>query len=147
VRASGIDPFVVADGLDTRFGFDGFWQLNPNDVANAALPGWFDTWAQAAKLSTDRALGSAPALWAAGVSPGEDDTYSGKATWQMWNIPRRNGDRYNEAWQAAAATNPDWVVISSWNDFHEATYIQPSRNLGSRALDQTRAWANWFSHH
>jgi hypothetical protein len=146
LRSTGLNPFVVADGFDTRFGFDGYWLLNPNNVPDGQLSGWYDSWMQQARLTPDRALGSAPALWAAGISPGENDRFSGKAAWQWWNIDRENGARYDQVWQAAAATSPDWMVISSWNDFSEATYVQPSQQLGTRALDQTRAWANWFSH-
>jgi hypothetical protein len=146
LRASGVNPFVVADGLNTSYGFDGFWVLNSNNVADAAaVSGWYEGFSQAAKLSPEHSLGSAPALWAAGISPGEDDTFSGKPRSQRWYIPRDGGGRYDQVWQAAAASNPDWTVISTWNDFHEATFVQPSEWYGTQALDQTRAWTGWFS--
>lgn len=145
LASAGLSPFVVADSIDTSFGFDGFWVLNPNNVPDAnRLPSWYDYWAQMGRLSPDRSLGSAPGLWAAGISPGEDDSYSGKSANTWWSIPRLDGVRYDQVWQAAAMSDPEWMVISSWNDFHEATYVQPSRGLGTRALDQTRAWSSWF---
>jgi hypothetical protein len=145
LQASGLNPFVVADSMNTSFGFDGFWVLNPNNVPDASqLPAWFEYWARSARFTPERSLGSAPTLWAAGISPGEDDTDSGKPAGTGMYIPRNGGARYDAVWQAAAMTKPEWMIISSWNDFHEATYIQPSVNLGTRALDQTRAWGNWF---
>ena len=146
LQATGMNPFVVGDTLDSRYGFDGFWVLNPNNVPDSSkLSAWFDYWSWSARVAPERSLGSAPLLWAAGISPGEDDTYSGKPPGWGLMIGREGGARYDKVWQAAAASSPDWMVISTWNDFHEATYVQPSVGLGTQALDQTRAWAGWFS--
>ena len=146
LQASGLNPFVVGDTLNSAFGFDGFWVLNPNNVPDSStLPAWFEYWSRTVRVTPEHSLGSAPLLWAAGISPGEDDTYSGKPPGWGLLISREGGARYDKVWQAAAASSPEWMVISSWNDFHEATYVQPSVALGTQALDQTRAWAGWFS--
>ena len=36
---------------------------------------------------------------------------------------------------AAIAARPDWVLIVSWNEWLEATEIEPSVENGSRELD------------
>ena len=33
-------------------------------------------------------------------------------------------------WQAIIANQPDWVEITTWNDFNESTYISPISNPG-----------------
>jgi hypothetical protein len=53
-------------------------------------------------------------------------------------IPRKNGETYAGAWQAADGANADWAIIDSWNDFSRATEIAPSRQHGSKYLDITR---------
>jgi hypothetical protein len=119
LRQQGLDPFVVGDASDASYGFDGFWVLNPNTVPDSGqLPSWYRWWADEARLAPERSLGSDPVLWAAGISPGEQDDYSGKLPWM-------------------------WLQVR--NDFHEATYVQPSEAHGSLALDQTAAWTSWFS--
>jgi hypothetical protein len=146
VRRQGIDPFVLGDSSNPAYGYDGFWLLNPNTVADTdRLPSWYRWWADEARFTPARDLGSDPMLWAAGISPGEQDDYSGKPLWMQLQIPRAGGERYDRVWQAAAGSRPEWMVISSWNDFHEATYVQPSEELGTLALDQTSAWTSWFA--
>jgi hypothetical protein len=142
----GLHPFVVGDDPDPAYDFDGFWLLNANTVPDTpSLREWYDTWAATARFTPARQLGSDPILWAAGVSPGEDDTYSGKSPDIWLQVPREGGARYDAAWSAAAASRPEWVVISSWNDFHEATHVMPSVEHGRRALDQTRTWSARFA--
>jgi hypothetical protein len=145
LRQQGLDPFVVGDSPDAAYDFDGFWLLNPNTVPDSdRLSSWYRWWGDQARLTPQRSLGSDPVLWAAGISPGEQDDHSGKHPSMWLQVPRANGERYHRVWQAAAASRPEWMVISSWNDFHEATYVQPSEGLGSLALDQTAAWTSWF---
>jgi hypothetical protein len=145
LRGQGSDPFVLGDSPDAAYGFDGFWLLNPNTVADSdRLSSWYRSWGDEARLTQSRGLGADPVLWAAGISPGEQDEHSGKARSLWLQVPRDGGERYDRVWQAAAGSRPEWMVISSWNDFHEATYVQPSEGHGSQALEQTAAWTSWF---
>lgn len=56
--------------------------------------------------------------------------------------PRQNGTLYKTRWEGLLGQNParrpDWVVLNSWNNWQTGTAIAPSRELGTRDLEQTR---------
>jgi hypothetical protein len=84
-------------------------------------------------------------IWAAGVEPGFDDTrVPGRAHPHV--ISRRNGATYRESWQAAIASRPQWITVSTWNEWFEGAMIEPSRSYGSRYLTLTATFARrWRS--
>ena len=51
--------------------------------------------------------------------PGNDDTRTHRA--DSYVRDRRNGDFYRETWRAAFSTYPDWIIITSWNEWVEGT--------------------------
>lgn len=57
------------------------------------------------------------------VGPGWDGT---RATKIPGTINRRNGGRYDEAWQAAIDAHADIVTVTSFNEWHEGTQIEPA---------------------
>ncbi|MGH7268425.1 MAG: endo-1,3-alpha-glucanase family glycosylhydrolase [Candidatus Rokuibacteriota bacterium] len=59
-------------------------------------------------------------------------------------VPRANGATYDAMWAAALAVDPAWVLIASWNEWHEGTEIEPSREHGARYVEATRRWADRF---
>ncbi len=69
-------------------------------------------------------------LWIAPAAPGYDARLIGGTR----VIPRRGGQTLRLEMNAAMASSPDAVGLISWNEFSENTYIEPSRNYGSAAL-------------
>jgi len=59
-------------------------------------------------------------------------------------VDRAGGSTYDQTWEAALSTNPTWVLVSSWNEWHEGSEIEPSLEEGRRYLDATRGWADRF---
>ena len=59
-------------------------------------------------------------------------------------IARAGGAAYDKTWEAALETDPRWVLVSTWNEWHEGSEIEPSIEQGRRYLDATRAWAERF---
>ena len=57
---------------------------------------------------------------------------------------REGGAYYRQNWQAAIDSQPDWVVINSFNEWAEGTYIEPSQAHGSLYLDLTAEWSAQF---
>ena len=57
---------------------------------------------------------------------------------------REDGAYYSQTWQAAIDSNPDWVIITSFNEWPEGTYIEPSQAYGDRYLGLTAEWAGRF---
>ena len=75
------------------------------------------------------------------VAPGFDDrTIRAPGT----VVLRADGATYDASWQAALAVNPAWVLLASWNEWHEASEIEASREHGTRYLEATRCWAERF---
>lgn len=59
-------------------------------------------------------------------------------------LDRADGATYDAAWRAALAVGPAWVLVASWNEWHEGSEIEPSREHGARYLEATRRWAERF---
>ena len=77
------------------------------------------------------------------IIPGYNDTKirePGKAT------GRKNGDIYRILWEEAIRAGADWVVITSWNEWHEGSEIEPSVEYGDLYLELTRRYAHRFKH-
>lgn len=47
-----------------------------------------------------------------------------------WNAAatqnRADGKYYDEGWQHALATHPEVISVTSWNEWHEGTQIEPA---------------------
>ena len=54
-----------------------------------------------------------------------------------YEIPRENGSFYENQFNAAINSDPDWIMITSWNEFGESTHVQPSENYGEYYLEIT----------
>jgi hypothetical protein len=80
-------------------------------------------------------------LWTAGVIPGWDESHVQPARPNPKVFPRQDGALYTRSWQGAIASNPDWITITSYNEWFENTQIEPSLSYGTRYLDLTRQLA------
>ncbi|MEW6368287.1 MAG: endo-1,3-alpha-glucanase family glycosylhydrolase [Acidobacteriota bacterium] len=77
-----------------------------------------------------------PRIWAATVQPGYDDhLIPGRTT---PTLDRANGEFYRATFDAAIDSGPDWLFITSWNEWWEHTYIEPSRKCGRTYLELTQ---------
>ncbi len=86
----------------------------------------------------------APKIWAAIVTPGYDDCLARPETGFI--VSRDEGQTYRQTFDAAIASDPDWIFITSWNEWPEHTYIEPSRLYGDKYLKITKEYADkWKS--
>ena len=60
-------------------------------------------------------------------------------------VDSRKGKLYKLMWDTALKYKPDIVLITSWNEWHEKTEIEPSLEEGELYLDITRSYP--FSNH
>ncbi len=85
---------------------------------------------------------AAPKVYVATVMPGWDDRKLGRG--DSFGVSREGGAVYERSWQAAIGSSPDWIIITSFNEWPEGTYIEPSRAYGNRYLELTARWAAIF---
>jgi hypothetical protein len=77
----------------------------------------------------------------AAVAPGFDDR---RIRDPGTLVERADGATYDATWRAALAARPAAVLVASWNEWHEGSEIEPSREHGARYLARTREWAERF---
>ena len=75
------------------------------------------------------------------VTPGYDDTKVNKPGRIAY---RKGGEVYRTLWEDAIKARPDWVLITSWNEWHEGTEIEPSIEYGDQYLKLTGEYARRF---
>ncbi|MGC9521341.1 MAG: hypothetical protein ACP5HG_05600, partial [Anaerolineae bacterium] len=75
-------------------------------------------------------------LWVATVMPGYDNRATA-AEDDVAVVPRNDGATYEASWAAAEASDPDWIVIRSFNGWRDCTHIEPSVAYGETYLDRT----------
>jgi hypothetical protein len=63
-------------------------------------------------------------LCAPSVGPGFDGV---RATPVKTTAPRRDGRRYDGMWRSAVKARPEIVTVTSYNEWHEGTQIEPAR--------------------
>lgn len=140
-----VDPqrraFWVAEGdfFDLLTVFDGIFPYSVAWSADPAsqLAGYGQTVRNRAAALGERKV------WAATAMPGYDDTrIDGRAG--TFAVPRQDGDYYQRTFAGAIASRPDWVVITSFNEWVEGTQIEPAQSYGRRYLDLTRTLADAF---
>jgi uncharacterized protein YgiM (DUF1202 family) len=133
-----VDPgrttFWIAEGTDLSYQavFDGHhlysiaWAASPA----AQLTKWAD---QVRAYETEHQVDR---LWAATVMPGYNDTNLPRSN--AFTVARRDGAYYRETWQGALASQPDMIIVTSFNEWPEGTHIEPSASYGNFYLDMTR---------
>ena len=78
---------------------------------------------------------------AATVIPGYDDT---KVRDPGTVAGRRGGELYRALWEEVIEADPDWVLITSFNEWHEGSEIEPSHQAGRKYLKLTAEYAQRF---
>ena len=78
------------------------------------------------------------------VIPGYDDSEISARKPPHPITGRFNGDTYKTLLSAAIETNPDWLFITSWNEWHEGSQIEPSYEFGTLYTDLTKQYAPGF---
>jgi hypothetical protein len=148
-----VDPqrqtWWMAEGLDASYleVFDGLYVFKithadyPNDYLKASR------WAGRVR-QWEQQTGQ-PKLWLATISPGWDDLRAGcRADVRVPNTPHRrereDGALYQATFDAALKSNPDWLLLSSFNEWVEGTYIEPSVQYGDKYLAMTKEFVRIF---
>lgn len=148
LHTDGYNPYIVADIQDPKNAddqwvkiFDGYHIYNPAGIYRDNLN---------AKQSYSEMIFNtriAEKLSMITVIPGYNDyavcnPLGQRNTW--FDIPRRDGDLYKEMWDMAKLINPDWVLICTFNEWHEGSEIEPSIEFGLKYIEDTRIYVSEF---
>lgn len=140
LRAKGLDAVYIGMGYNSEILsiFDG---LHEYSVANKFQLGAIcqhiaEQVRSYPLLYTD----SAPKIWIATLQPGYDERTLSDREGFYWE--RRDGASYRYTFEAAIKSDPDWLYITTWNEWWEHTYIEPSVRYGDLYLQLTREFIN-----
>jgi len=80
------------------------------------------------------------------IGPGYDDQKFNRSAGQNVAVlvGRQNGQRYRSLWEQTLKDAPDWVLINSFNEWHNGTEIEPSSEMGDQYLQMTGTYARRF---
>ena len=141
LRSEGHDAYYSGDTLSASYltAFDGLHDYAPasrvnleSDFANTAAAcktyGWLDNQWQFR-------------FWAASTQPGYDvRSLAGRAGY----IDRANGATYSRTFEASMDSDPDYILITSFNEWGENTHIEPGTNYGNFYLELTAHYADFY---
>ena len=138
LRERGFNPYFIIDftGFWNRIqGFaeyflnftDGIHMYSPVDVS-PCISEIFHVYDQASDAAHSRNK-----TFVATVMPGYNDTNKPESV-----VDRQNGVYYTLFWSIAKACFPDGYAITSFNEWHEGTEIEPSREYGHQYIYLTR---------
>lgn len=148
-----VDPqrqsWWIAEGLDPSYldVFDGLFVFK---ITHAAYPNdYLKSSRWAARVRQWEQQTGQPKLWLATISPGWDDFNSGcKADVRVPTQPHRRdragGALYPDIFDAALQSQPDWLLVSSFNEWVEGTYIEPGVFYGDMYMRLTREFIRIF---
>jgi len=128
------DLLSVFDGLHLFSG--GYWGLQSNTMPSVDQ-------GFRSKIDAYNKANGVQKIWAAGIIPGYDDTHvPGRVG--TYIVPRNDGVTYTTSWQAAMSSKPDWITITSFNEWYEGAQIEPSVVYGNQYLMLTQQFtAQW----
>ena len=123
--------------------FDGIHTYNPTGRTAHKSPGEIRAWAAQAYPESVRTAGRKIACVT--VIPGYDDSKLNRPAPRPIT-DRYGGETYRILWEQAIAAHPSWILITSWNEWHEGSEIEPSLENGERELKTTQEYTRRFLH-
>lgn len=125
------DAIWIAEGVEPDWVNDTFDGLHLYNIA------WSNDPAGTLRIFRD-ATRSRGGIWVATAMPGWDDTRLDLPNRDApFAINRAGGDYYRRTFAGARATQPDMLVITSYNEWLEGSYLASSQNYGDTYVNLT----------
>jgi len=142
-RSQTGDFLLIADGYNESFArmFDGVHTYNICGDVRGKSPDALRTWSAQHYSSSVNLARHAGRISCVTVIPGYDDT---KIRKPGLNAARQDGQTYRVLWDEAMRAQPDWVLITSFNEWHEGSEIEPSWEDGDKYFKLTAEFAPQF---
>ena len=136
-------PLVIADQMSRPAAmiFDGVHTYATAGQLNGRTPAEVGQWARQTYPNWVKNPDKLGRISTITVLPAYDDH---KIRTPSTEISRFGGELYRSQWQEALAANPDWILITSWNEWHEGSEIEPSVEYGTHYLEMTAQFAKRF---
>jgi glycoprotein endo-alpha-1,2-mannosidase len=135
---------LIADALDPTSTsiFDGASTYNITGQIQDKTPAEVRAWA---RVAYPRMVASAGAgkISTVTVIPGYDDRELPRPPPRPVTA-RWDGEVYQALWEEAIAAAPNYVLITSWNEWHEGSELEPSFEYGSHILKATTSLSRAF---
>jgi len=140
LRAQGLDATYLAMGRNVAnlSVFDGLHEYGVFTIPDLAQA--FALASRATRYYPLLADSPAPKIWASTAQPGYDDRLIPGRAGAFQD--RQDGAFYRGTLDAALASQPDWIFITTWNEWWEHTHIEPSELYGDQYLRITREYAD-----
>ena len=137
----GRQALWIAEGEDASV-LDVFDGLFPYSIAWAGDPaGQLNSYG--GRVRAYNGANGAAKRWIATAMPGYDDrSIPGRSS--TFVVDRAGGAYYERTFQGAIASRPDWVMVTSFNEWLEGHQIEPSTSYGTRFLELTRSLGDSF---
>ncbi|MDO8669842.1 MAG: endo-1,3-alpha-glucanase family glycosylhydrolase, partial [Dehalococcoidia bacterium] len=136
----GKSAIWIAEGTDISYQsvFDGhhLYSVAWSTDVNYTLNDW------SKRITNYNAQNGTSKLWVATVMPGYNDMGTGRS--DAFIRSREDGGFYNATFTAAINSQPDWIVITSWNEWVEGTQIEPSVSFGDKYLTLTKQFSDRY---
>jgi hypothetical protein len=123
--------------------FDGGHDYNTTGQIHALSEPDIRAWTLAHTRETIARAG--PKIACATLIPGYDDSATDRPPPRP-NTARDDGKAYAVQWEAAIAAAPDWILLTSWNEWHEGTEIEPSVETAQVYITETASYSREFLH-
>jgi len=136
---------VTAIGDQFSYGaarvFDGVHRYNTARFLQGLVPSAAGKWAAETYRSWVLLADQAGKISTLTLIPGYDDT---KIRKPGLSVERYDSELYRVQWQEAIEADPDWILITSFNEWHEGSEIEPSLEYGQGYLELTAEYAKRF---
>ncbi len=136
---------VTAIGDQFSYGaariFDGLHTYNTAGSLRGLAPAAARKWAGQTYQSWVQLADEAGKISAITVIPGYDDT---KIRKPGLAVKRYDGELYRVQWEEAIKADPHWVLVTSFNEWHEGSEIEPSLEYKEQYIELTSEFAKRF---